>query len=337
MTAEEPNMPILDLDNLRQRIESLKGKGVRIPSNYPPANLEAHTVWFRGFLAELEVVELLVENISPELIEMKLPGEQGDVDIFIHAEPPQNLQVKSLFPEMVSTGKGTFSLESIKNKTKELIRDEIKNKNLEQSTLSEVEVRLGDDGNPLLYGTTKPIDSNVKANVTILGIDTKVMDAIVRNKIEKSIQKSLRQLQYANGVRLPVIDLTLYPHNQKESYIFVKDLLQKNPQWRTIGGVLLVTSGYENVKADSGFIPKKRRIIGIPNPNSPENERLNPGMYNPDYLDEDVYEEEYVSIVVEPSGTAYSIRGGKLFIDGKYFTTLPDGLSVPFLFGAKEV
>lgn len=321
--------PLLDAATLTRRVNGLRALGVRMPKKYPPANLPSLSPWFRGVLAQVEVAELLIEVLPPDLIEIEpaIPG--GDVDIAIHTQPSHYLQVKEHMLSAVSNRGDRMRIEELLGWVCRTVQEDMGHR--DQSTVSMLRIHLGKDGQPAMSGETRHVASPGVVNVYVVDIEAEVVEVAVKGAVEKRVMDAVGQLrELTSGILVPVVDLTRYPHDQASLYRHTRDLFRTNTNWNLAGGVLLLTNDYVPEFGTSAFHSMRRRLIAIENPNTPSARRIRPETFNPPLGDETVYAEGLRIISVWPRVPYRIDHDGQLFIGVKKFAHLPGNTGVPF-------
>ncbi len=328
MTAR-PSTPILDAAALDRRVNALRALGVKMPTKYPPANLPITSSWFRGVLAQVEVAELLVEVFPPKLIEIE-PGISGaDVDIAIHTQPPSFLQVKDHMLSTVPNRGERMQIKELLGWVRGTVQADISYR--DQSTVSTLRVHLGTDGQPAMSGETRNVVQPGVVHVYIVDIEAEVVEVAVRAAVERRVAEAMRQLRgLTSGILVPVVDLTRYPHDQASVYRHTRELFRMNPGWTLAGGVLLLTNDYATESDQSVFHAMHRRLIAIENPNAPNERRIRPETFNPQFGDETVFQEGLRVISVWPRVPYIIDTDGQLFIGVKKFADLPRDTGTPY-------
>ncbi len=330
---------ILDTGKLRKRIDALRKAGVRIPDSYPPQNLEPSSTYFRGFLGELEVAELLASQFDPSKIEMlepepkqtKVDPDYVDADIILHTTPRYYLQIKDWISLAQTKGQQSM-IDDLVEEVRRMIQEDVKSRHWEAlSTVSSVTIKLDANDAPVLNGSTSIVNhpSIFRVHACIIEVDPGVYRQALFKKLKGSIRDAYGQLRNCDdGVIVPVINMLFYPHDQAEIYLKTKELLRCSPSWKQIGGILLITNSYGDALKDSN-VARKPRIIAVSNPNADDERRMNESEFNPNNMDETVFSESMVLISVDVDMSRWRMKDGKIYVDGFSFCHLPDGLSMP--------
>ncbi len=336
----------IDQKKLMERVEDLKQLGVIFPNKYPPANLETHPEVLFGFLGEIEVAELLVKQFPPNTIEIleneSIQGKDGtpyigDIDIVIHNDPPIYLQVKNKILTSFDDN-NPLQVDSINGGALKVIENQIqKDGLLDKPTLATAKIYLDPDGNISMDYSLKElvlqmdVTEIIPVHVNIIEFDDSVTKENDLKKIEGSIKGASSQLvKYNDGIIVPVINLTRFPHDQASIYTHIRDSLKDPTHPKKIGGVLLITNTYK--QESSNEKQKNRRIIPISNPNAEDGKRLNEADFNNNLPDEDIYFEPPVFIIygVWENTKPYDVKieNNCIMINGVKYCELPEGLSI---------
>jgi len=323
-------MELLGQSHLERTVERFRLAGVRVPAGYPPAHLDPSSEWFRGFLAELEVVELLMKQFPPEQIEMKMPSE-GDTDIVVCSKPCYLLQVKDMAISLVRNADETqVPLEDVTAAAIRQTNADIESKNPAGSFFTRIEIHRDSKGSLAFTGDISEVTYAGRVRLWLVEVDPGVIEESMKLKLERCIGKAYLQLRgHDKGVLVPVLNMRRYPHDQAFAFKHVKRILKENPRWKKLGGVLMVTNDFSKEAGPFGFHSPRIRFIGIENPNAPAVRRLVPQSFNPIHDDEVVHEERRAIIHIEPLETPFSISEGKILIDSTVFGEVPRNYSYP--------
>jgi len=276
----------------------------------------------------------LVGVFSPQDLELRMQSDIGDVDIIIHTEPPHLLQVKDLVSNTIRPTEDDKPLELEKAISTVLkrVKEDIEESGWKGGTFTKVRIHLNNDKVLAMSGDCMTVEEcNENINVSIIDVDSSVFELSMKLKLERCIRKAYSQLRYYqnNEIIVPVLNMSRYPHNQSVAYKAMKELFKDNPGWMEIGGILMVTNDYFRNSDSTGFHRSRIRLIGIENPNADSGRRLKLSLFNPNLDDEEIYEEDRMSILIEPYGTPYMIKGNSIYINRIKFGSISPNLSYP--------
>lgn len=338
-------MTWIERSKLQDRVNNLRPRGVRFPAKYPAANLDEDPTNLRTTTGQIEVVELLAEHHDPKVIEVEPGIRPGDVDIILHKTPKVYLQVKDLADVHIDKG-GVYSktaswLEVVKRE----IREEIA-KHEGISTFTQVDITKGEDRIPRYSGETKRVDRHPPAHVILIQISADVLLKESLQKLKGSYDEARKQLEEApvQGVLVPVLNLTRFPHDQAATIKFFRELFNTR-QAPTPGGIVLATSDFPGPVRGQIGTTYRRRLIPIPNPHSPEAQRLVERDFNADAGEEWLFQEHssllyFERLDKEPPNRLLEFRDGSIYVDGvRFCEPLVDGdsgLNIFAAYGTKE-
>lgn len=290
-------------------------------------NLDEDPVSFRGVLSQLMVAEMLSDVIDPKTIEVEPDIAGGDVDIAIQRKPPVYLQVKSSDLFEINKGGQKSELLGAIDAARDTVLADVRQ--LPVSTYTHLRIHADRAGELLMSGKPAVVNRLPPAHIIVLEPDAALCNTKTNAVIEKQIKKALGQLKEHKGAVLaPVVSLLQYPHNQAEAVRHVRKLFRENPRWTLAGGVVLVTTGYaEAPQGGTGLTVSEPRLIPIPNPNAPEELRVNEGIFNTDVGDETLFDEWPTFPYIErldpaPPTELVQIRADGFYIDGVRFGPL---------------
>lgn len=311
------------LNDLNRRVEALREKGVMIPDSYPPANLDPAEGPFRGFLGEVRVTELLCERFTSNKIQMLEPSDPptgNDIDIVIHTSPPYYLQVKDWLVTTVNVCGEAQSLEGMVQSARKVALDDVAKNWDFISTFSYLRIVLDDNGQLVLSedSETRIVPHSRIVHVFMVEIDIELLKNTTERRLNRGIKEALKQLpKDSDGIVIPVLNLIWFPHDQAFAYVTTREILKMH-KWQ-IGGVLLLTNDYEN---------RRVRLIGVANPNAPEGRGMKEDVFNPGYLDENMFSGSLVFISWTPPEATPHIIGDLLMVESTAFAKLRSGLRI---------
>jgi len=323
---------ILDNRRLCEAVGALRERGVRFPNWYPPLNLDPGSSHFRGVWSEIETLALLSQFVNPDLLEISERDHGKDTDIIIRLSPPYRLQVKGplathvdsdyAIAKMVRTARGDAAR-----------RFRIEQKTPWKGLFSTIRIHQGEQ-TEVYSGSTQSVNYPRTVHAAVVEIDGAVLARFATKNIERWIRKAVRQLiRYDDdAVLVPVLNASRYPLDQARAYKYIKGIFTRHPRWGgRVGGVLLLLRGYGEPDPITGLHATKIRFVGVENPLTPAERRLNPVLFNPVLQDEELYQENAVVISVDPPYEPWRIENRLLWVGGTIFGALPRQLGEPFM------
>lgn len=323
---------ILDNRRLGEAVGALRERGVRFPSWYPPMNSDPGSSHFRGVWSEIETLALLTQFVNPDLLEISERDHGKDTDIIIHLSPPYRLQVKGPLATHVDADY------SIATMVRTARSDAIRRFRIEQRTpwkglFSSIRIHQGEQAE-VYSGSSHSVNYPRIVHAAVVEIDGAVLARFAMKNIERWIRKAVRQLiRYDDdAILVPVLNVSRYPLDQARAYKYIKGIFARHPRWSgRVGGVLLLLRGYGESHPITGLHSTKIRLVGVENPLTPTERRLNPELFNPHLQDEEMYQENAVVISVDPAYEPWRIENRLLWVGGTIFGVLPRQLAEPFM------